>query len=153
MDDQHDAIFKALADPHRRRIMAALCKESMVAGDLGRLVSLAPNAVSFHLRLLQEARLVSVRRQGRFLWYQADQQVIDDWRSFAHGLFEAGPEASIEDHVSRPPVYAPPAGLKHAAPGTPPPQREHTDVIPPTTPAEAEALAEGPEDKLPDELL
>jgi DNA-binding transcriptional ArsR family regulator len=150
MDDQHDAIFKALADPSRRRIMTALCKESMVAGDLGRLVSLAPNAVSFHLRLLQEARLVSVKRQGRFLWYEAQRQVIDDWRSFAHGLFGTEPGA-IEDHVSRPPGYAPPAGLRQAAPAAAPPHGEHPDAVPLASPPEDSA--EEPDDKLPAELL
>ena len=34
MDDRHDEVFKAFADPSRRRIVAALCNEPMVAGDL-----------------------------------------------------------------------------------------------------------------------
>ena len=119
----------------------------------GRLVSLAPNAVSFHLRLLQEARLVSVRRQGRFLWYQADRQVIDEWRSFAHGLLGAAPEASLEDHVSRPPGYAPPAALRHAAPAVAPSHREPNGAALSSPPGGTEALAEEPDDKLPAELL
>ncbi len=124
-----------------------------MAGELGRLVGLAPNAVSFHLRLLQEARLVSVRRQGRFLWYQVDRQVVDEWRSFAHGLLGAGSEASIEDYISRPPGYAPPAGLKHAAPAVVPDQREHIEVVSSVPSGEAEDLSEEAEDKLPDTLL
>ncbi len=113
MSDRHDEVFKALADPSRRRIVAALCSGPRVAGDLGRLVSLAPNAVSFHLRLLQEARLVSVQRQGRFLWYRVDQEVLEDWKQYSHGLFAVSPDAaSIDAHVRRPPKYPPPDQLK-----------------------------------------
>ena len=150
MDDRHDEVFKALADPSRRRIVAALCNEPMVAGDLGRLVSLAPNAVSFHLRLLQEAKLVSVQRQGRFLWYRVDREVLEDWRRYSHGLFAVSPEAaSINAHVTRPPEYAPPDQLKLSS--TPAVESSKTPAEAPS-PAE-QALPVGPEEKLPDELL
>ncbi len=148
MDDRHDEVFKALADPSRRRIVAALCNEPMVAGDLGRLVSLAPNAVSFHLRLLQEAKLVSVRRQGRFLWYRVDREVLEDWRKYSHGLFAVSPDASsIDAHVTRPPEYPPPDQLRLSS--TP-------DAASAKAPAEAPAEQSSPveaEEKLPDELL
>jgi DNA-binding transcriptional ArsR family regulator len=154
MDDQHDAIFKALADPHRRRIVAALCNEPMVAGDLGRLVSLAPNAVSFHLRLLQEAGLVTIQRQGRFLWYRVDRDVLDDWRSYAHGLFEvrAGVEA-IGTYVSRPPEYPPPVELKTAVHTTAVRPGEAEPVIRRDVPVNHEITVSEADEKLPAELL
>jgi DNA-binding transcriptional ArsR family regulator len=154
MNDQHDAIFKALADPNRRRIVAALCSEPMVAGDLGRLVSLAPNAVSFHLRLLQEARLVTVQRQGRFLWYRVDRDVLDDWRSYAHALFEvrAGGE-SIEAHASRPPEYPPPAELRSAGRSPSARPAETQPVSRRDVPVDRENAAADTDEKLPAELL
>lgn len=156
MNDRHDEVFKALADPNRRRIMAALCKEPMVAGDLGRLVSLAPNAVSFHLRLLQEARLVSVQRQGRFLWYRIDREVLDDWQSYAQGLFttESATE-SIEAQLARPPAYSPPANLKTAPPpGTSRPiHAPRIDAASQKSRPDAEPVSHDSDDKLPAELL
>ena len=150
MEDRHDEVFKALADPSRRRIVAALCNEPMVAGDLGRLVSLAPNAVSFHLRLLQEARLVSVQRQGRFLWYRVDREVLEDWRRYSHGLFTISPDAaSMDAYVTRPPEYPPPDQLR---PVPAPAVGSAKAPAEPSSPAEQSPLVE-PEDKLPDELL
>lgn len=154
MDDRLDEVFKALADPNRRRIVAALCGEPMVAGDLGRLVSLAPNAVSFHLRLLQEARLVTVQRQGRFLWYRVDRGVLDDWRSYAQDLFEAGGGVRpIEAHVSRPPEYSPPADLKSAAHATAVRPGEAKPVTRHDVPVDGEMTFSEADEKLPAELL
>ena len=82
-----DDIFKVLADGHRRRIMKALCAGPMIAGELGRLVGLAPNAVSFHLKGLRSAGLVWVRREGRCLRYHANVEALAEWQAHMQGLF------------------------------------------------------------------
>jgi DNA-binding transcriptional ArsR family regulator len=84
-----DEIFKAMADGSRRRILAALCREPREAGELARLVGLAPNAVSFHLKALKSADLVSVRRDGRFLRYSVAPESVRSWRSHVDDLFPA----------------------------------------------------------------
>jgi len=105
MTDMNDDIFKALADANRRRIVSALCVEPMVAGQLGRLVGLAPNAVSFHLKLLQTAGLVTVRRQGRFLRYQVNADVLTQWREDVASLFSVGLSSKQRvEHLPVPPV-------------------------------------------------
>lgn len=91
MPEHDDDIYKALADVHRRRIVSALCLEPRVAGDLGKLVGLAPNAVSFHLKVLQHAHLVVVRREGRFLRYHVNEPVLRDWQKRITGLFSGSP--------------------------------------------------------------
>jgi len=103
MSDRIDDVFKALADPHRRKILAALCRGPVVAGDLARLVGLAPNAVSFHLKWLRSARLVKIQREGRFLRYQAELGRVSEWIQQVHGLFDArraaqaGPTRSLRE--------------------------------------------------------
>jgi DNA-binding transcriptional ArsR family regulator len=87
MPHRFDEIYKALSDGHRRRILAAVCREPMVAGDLGRLVELAPNAVSFHLKWLRSAGLVSVRRRGKYLHYAADPSGVASLREHVAELF------------------------------------------------------------------
>lgn len=79
MSKTRDSIFKALADGHRRAIVAALCSRPWPAGELARLVGLAPNALSFHLRWLRSVGLVSVRREGRWLWYSVQAQSLKSW--------------------------------------------------------------------------
>jgi DNA-binding transcriptional ArsR family regulator len=82
-----DDVYKAMADPHRRSILGQLCRQSHEAGELARMVGLAPNAVSFHLRALKAADLVSVRREGRFLRYSLEPDSLLTWRDHVDRLF------------------------------------------------------------------
>ena len=68
-DSSQDKIFKALADKNRRKILDILRKEPHTTGDLCRkLAKLDRCTVMLHLRVLEEADLVLVRREGRFRW-------------------------------------------------------------------------------------
>jgi DNA-binding transcriptional ArsR family regulator len=60
------AIFAALADPTRRRILVRLSHtaESPV-NALAKPFRISPPAVSRHLRVLENARLIHRRREGR----------------------------------------------------------------------------------------
>jgi DNA-binding transcriptional ArsR family regulator len=53
-----DAALAALADPVRRRVVDRLRRGPERAGDLARALSLAPPAMSKHLRVLRRSRLV-----------------------------------------------------------------------------------------------
>jgi DNA-binding transcriptional ArsR family regulator len=63
---QINAVFAALADPTRRRILARLSggEESRVTA-LAKPFSISLPAISRHLRVLEQARLIERRRQGR----------------------------------------------------------------------------------------
>jgi len=86
--DHRDDIYKALADGHRRQILAELCREARRAGELARRVGLAPNAVSFHLRLLRSAGLVTASREGRFLWYRVEPTTLAAWQNEVRQKFD-----------------------------------------------------------------
>jgi len=60
------AIFAALADPTRRRLLVRLSGsgERQVAA-LAKPFRISPPAISRHLRVLEKARLIQRRRQGR----------------------------------------------------------------------------------------
>jgi len=60
------AIFAALADPTRRRILVRLSSrgEGPVAA-LAKPFRISPPAISRHLRVLEKARLIDRRRAGR----------------------------------------------------------------------------------------
>jgi DNA-binding transcriptional ArsR family regulator len=87
MDADTGDIFKAVADVNRRHILSALCAGPKVAGELARMVGLAPNALSFHLKWLRQAGLVSIRREGRFLRYRVERSVLADWTDEVQRLF------------------------------------------------------------------
>ena len=64
----------ALAQEHRLRVFRALVvagPQGLTPGALARALDLAPNTLSFHLKELTHARLVSQERDGRFLIYRA----------------------------------------------------------------------------------
>ncbi len=54
----------ALADPTRRRIYARLRAQPRAVGELARYARVSQPAASQHLKVLRQARLVTVRRAG-----------------------------------------------------------------------------------------
>lgn len=79
-----DKVFRALASPHRRRIMDVLKEEPQTTGALcARLPDLGRCAVMQHLGVLEAAGIVVVRRQGRLRWNHLDalpiKRIHDRW--------------------------------------------------------------------------
>ncbi|HET7263319.1 MAG TPA: metalloregulator ArsR/SmtB family transcription factor [bacterium] len=64
MDTQRDAVFRALADPTRRRILGLLRGGRRTVGELAGNFQTSRPAISRHLRVLRAAGLVTARRQG-----------------------------------------------------------------------------------------
>jgi DNA-binding transcriptional ArsR family regulator len=64
-DDRLDLVFGALADRTRRAILARLADGEASVNDLVVLVGLSQPAVSKHLKVLENAGLVSRSRQGQ----------------------------------------------------------------------------------------
>jgi DNA-binding transcriptional ArsR family regulator len=60
-----DTTFSALADPTRRAILAALCGGQASVTELAQPHSMSLPAVMKHLRVLEEAGLVSQEKVGR----------------------------------------------------------------------------------------
>ncbi|MBB1634752.1 MULTISPECIES: metalloregulator ArsR/SmtB family transcription factor [Cupriavidus] len=67
-------IFKALADPTRRTIFEKLAAGSMNASALRQGMEISQSAMSQHLSVLRNARLVREERQGRFVNYEVNPE-------------------------------------------------------------------------------
>jgi len=67
-------IFKALADPTRRAIFEKLAGDGMNASALRNGMKISQPAMSQHLAVLRNAKLVREERQGRFVNYEVDPQ-------------------------------------------------------------------------------
>ncbi|ASW53314.1 transcriptional regulator [Plantactinospora sp. KBS50] len=64
--DDDDAVFRALADPTRRRLLDSLyARNGQMLSELCAQVGTTRQAVSKHLAMLEEARLVVTLRRGR----------------------------------------------------------------------------------------
>ncbi|MBI5179675.1 MAG: helix-turn-helix transcriptional regulator [Nitrospinae bacterium] len=75
--------FGAIADPTRRRILNFVARKGPVAAtEISRLFDVTPSAISQHLKILAEAKVVTIQRQGKFRLYQvnfAELQKLRDW--------------------------------------------------------------------------
>jgi len=61
-----DAVFKALADPTRRFLLDLLFeRDGRTLGDLESMLEMTRFGVAKHLKVLEQANLVVVRRSGR----------------------------------------------------------------------------------------
>jgi DNA-binding transcriptional ArsR family regulator len=65
-------IFKALADPTRRQILADLSKGPLAAGEIGSRFNITGPSISRHLGVLKGAGLVSERRNGNKIIYSLE---------------------------------------------------------------------------------
>ena len=62
--DQLTAVFGALADPTRRAILARLTAGDATVAELAAPFSVSQPAISRHLKVLEEAGLISRRRRA-----------------------------------------------------------------------------------------
>jgi DNA-binding transcriptional ArsR family regulator len=69
--------FEALGDPHRRQILAIVGERPRPVGEIASLLPVTRPAVSWHLRLLKEAGLVSEQRVGTRRIYAIRQEGLD----------------------------------------------------------------------------
>ena len=69
--------FGALSDPTRAKILYALVRQPLCVRDLALTVGASESAVSHHLRLLRDRRLVKpVRREGNQIEYRLDDHHV-----------------------------------------------------------------------------
>src|SRR5690348_6321188 len=79
-----DLLFKALADPSRRKLLDALhAHDGQTLGELGEHLDMTRQAVTQHLDVLEAANLVATVRRGReklhFLNPVPLQEIYDRW--------------------------------------------------------------------------
>jgi len=66
-------LFKALADPCRLRLAAVLLRGEFTVQELTRIMGMGQSRISRHLKILTEAGVLSVKRQGTWSYYRAGE--------------------------------------------------------------------------------
>lgn len=64
------ALFKALADPTRLRVLKLLGRGELCVCEIAAALAIEQPRLSFHLRILKQAGIVSVRRRERWILYR-----------------------------------------------------------------------------------
>lgn len=83
--EQASQLFESLSSPIRLAIFQALSAmgtQGMVAGDLAKQLTLAPNHLSFHLKTLTHAGLITSQQEGRFVRYYANLTLMMELTRF-----------------------------------------------------------------------
>ena len=77
-EQETDLVYRALADPTRRRILALLRERPMTAGELAGQFELSWPTMSGHFAVLRQANLVQADRAGTSVTYRLNQTVLQE---------------------------------------------------------------------------
>jgi DNA-binding transcriptional ArsR family regulator len=83
------AVARALAEPTRREIMALVHGQELSVGEIAANFAVTRPAISQHLRVLQDADLVSVRSQGNRRYYQARPEGLGELRRWLESFWRS----------------------------------------------------------------
>lgn len=73
-----DAVFAALADPTRRAIVERLSRSEARVTEIAEPFPMSLNAVSKHIRVLEESGVVQRRKQGRDHFLSVNTRSLDE---------------------------------------------------------------------------
>lgn len=74
--------FSALADPTRRQVFERIAKRTLSVQEIADGLPVSRPAVSQHLKVLQDAGLVSVRKDGTRRLYRIDPRGLEAMRNY-----------------------------------------------------------------------
>ena len=71
-------VYKALADPTRRKVLELLRERDMTAGELADHFSSSKPTLSRHFSVLKEADLIQGTKQGNQISYRLNVTVLEE---------------------------------------------------------------------------
>src|ERR1700712_2307783 len=84
-------VFQAIADPTRRAIIGLIALQAMTPNALAEKFNTTRQAVSKHLKILNECQLVKQQQSGREIYYQLNaikMKEIDQWLAQFREIWE-----------------------------------------------------------------
>jgi DNA-binding transcriptional ArsR family regulator len=99
-----DRTFSALADPTRRAILVRLAQGEATVGQLAEPFDISLPAISRHLKVLEEASLISNERQGKHRRCRLKSEALTgaaEWIDF-HRRFWSGSFDRLNAHLKTP---------------------------------------------------
>ncbi|MGW1543824.1 ArsR/SmtB family transcription factor [Streptomyces sp. NPDC002309] len=106
------SLWTALADPHRRAVVALLLERPRPVGEIAQACGLSQPSTSKHLKVLREAGLVRVRQDAQRRVYALDPTPIaelDAWLAPYRTLWNRGLDTlgrrldAASDAIAQPP--------------------------------------------------
>jgi DNA-binding transcriptional ArsR family regulator len=85
-------LFQAISDPTRRAILTLLAMQALTPNTLAEKFDMSRQAVSKHIKVLQECELIKPEQSGREIYYHFNPkkiQELDDWLSKLMNIWKA----------------------------------------------------------------
>lgn len=80
-------IFYALGDPSRRRIIELLARSGRSCPmEICKKFKISPQAISQHLKVLREARLIEQERSGQHRYYKLNPKAVAELEKWVENL-------------------------------------------------------------------
>ncbi|MGP3533474.1 ArsR/SmtB family transcription factor [Microbacterium sp. RD1] len=101
--DEIGAIFLALSDPTRRRVVQRLGRGPATVGELAAPSDMALPSFLKHVRALEATGLIRTRKTGRARMCELDRSrlsLVDDWLADQRALWESRTDR-LEEFVTR----------------------------------------------------
>lgn len=74
-----DKIFQALADQNRIEILKLLNEGNMTAGDIATNFGISKPAISHHLNILKNNKLINSQKRGQEVIYSLDLRFLQEF--------------------------------------------------------------------------
>ena len=94
-------IFKALADPTRRKVLELLRQKPMTAGELSGHFPVSRPTMSAHFAVLREADLIEALKIGTTITYQLKLSVLEDALLGFARIFRASGDQPAPQNVAK----------------------------------------------------
>ena len=96
-----NAVYRALSDPTRRRILALLRERDMTAGELAAQFEQSWPTMSGHFAVLRDADLIQADRVGSSITYRLNVSVLEEALTALLDAFRVGPGRGEETGAAR----------------------------------------------------
>src|SRR5437762_12963732 len=84
-----DDALRAIAEPRRRDILRLVWNDERSVGEIASFFDVTRPAISQHLRVLEGAGLVTLRRDGRRRIYRARREAFRELRAYLTAFWDA----------------------------------------------------------------
>ena len=84
-------IFQAIADPTRRAILTLIAVQALTPNAMAEKFDMSRQAVSKHIKVLQECELIKPKQSGREIYYHFNPKKIqefDNWLAKLRKMWE-----------------------------------------------------------------
>lgn len=84
-------VFQAISDPTRRAILALIATQAMTPNVLAAQFDTTRQAISKHIKILNECEMLQQKKEGREIYYQLKidkMKEIDTWLEQFRSIWE-----------------------------------------------------------------